>query len=70
VGSGLTFCGCDGSGAGRSYVFDGGALGNLELPENATDRGPEPAARPLTIEVLAALVALVAELAGEQAVAQ
>jgi hypothetical protein len=56
--------------AGRSYVVDGAALGHLELPEDATDRGPEPAERPLTIEVLAALVALVAELAGEPGVAR
>jgi len=51
-------------------VVDGGALGNLELPEDATDRGPEPAEQPLTVEVLAALVALVAELAGEPGVAR
>jgi hypothetical protein len=56
--------------AGRSYVVDGGALGNLELPEDATDRGPEPAEQPLTVEVLAAVVALVAELAGEPGVAR
>lgn len=56
--------------AGRSYVVDGGALGHLELPEDATDRGPEAAAQPLTVEVLAALVALVAELAGESGVAR
>jgi hypothetical protein len=34
----------------------------VALPEDATDRGPEPCERPLSIEVLAALVALVAEL--------
>jgi hypothetical protein len=51
-------------------VVDGGALGHLELPEDATDRGPEPADRALTVEVLAALVALVAELAGKRAVAR
>ena len=56
--------------AGRSYVVDGGALGNLELPEDATDRGPEPAERPLTVEVLGAVVALVVELAGEPGVAR
>ena len=54
--------------AGRSYVVDGGALGHLELPEDATDRGPEPAEQPLTVEVLAGLVTLVAELAGEPGV--
>jgi hypothetical protein len=40
----------------------------VSLPEDATDRGPEPAERPLTIEVLAELVALVAELTAEQGV--
>ena len=56
--------------AGRSYVLDGGALGHLELPEDATDRGPEPAEQPLTVELLAGLIALVAELAGERGVAR
>jgi Family of unknown function (DUF5372) len=49
----------------RLYVCDGGRLGNVALPEETTDRGPEPAERPLSIEVVAALVALVAELTGE-----
>ena len=56
--------------AGRSYVVDGGALGHFELPEDATDRGPEPAEQPLTVELLAGLIALVAELAGERGVAR
>jgi hypothetical protein len=56
--------------AGRRYVCDGGPLGRLALPEDATDRGPAPAERPLTVEVLAALVAVVADLTGEQAVAR
>lgn len=53
-------------GAGRIYVCEGGPLGSVALPEDATDRGPEPAERPLSIEVLATLVALVADLS-EQA---
>lgn len=44
---------------GHVYVCDGGGLGNLTLPERFTDRGPEPAARPLTPEVLAELLELV-----------
>jgi Family of unknown function (DUF5372) len=52
-------------GASRAYVCDGGRLGRVVLPEEATDRGPEPAERPLTLEVLAGLAALVADLAGE-----
>jgi len=54
-------------GGGRLYVCDGGALGSVGLPEEATDRGPEPAGRPLNVEVLAGLVALVATLGGEVA---
>ena len=51
-------------GASRIYVCEGGPLGSVALPEDATDRGVEPAERPLSIEVLAALVALVSELDG------
>lgn len=51
-------------GAGRIYSCGGGPLGSVSLPEDATDRGPEPAERPLTIEVLAALVAVVTALGG------
>ena len=57
-------------GAGRIYVCEGGPLGSVSLPEDATDRGSGPAERPLSIEVLAALVALVVELGGEQGVAR
>jgi hypothetical protein len=39
-------------------------LGSVSLPEDATDRGPERAERPLTIEVLAGLVAVVTALGG------
>lgn len=56
--------------AGRRYVCDGGVFGRLTLPEDATDRGPVPLERPLSIEVLAALVAVIADLTAEQAVAR
>lgn len=57
-------------GSGRIYVCEGGPLGSVSLPEDATDRGREPAERPLTVEVLAALVVLLAELTGDQGVAR
>jgi hypothetical protein len=57
-------------GASHIYVCEGGPLGSVALPEDATDRGAEPAERPLSIEVLAALVALVGELDGGQGVAR
>ena len=57
-------------GTGRIYVCEGGPLGSVSLPEDATDRGREPAERPLTVEVLAALVALIVELRGDQGVAR
>jgi hypothetical protein len=44
---------------GRVYVCDGGDGANVSLAEEATDRGPEPADRPVTFEVLAELVAVV-----------
>jgi Family of unknown function (DUF5372) len=49
-------------GAGRLYECDGGRLGTVVLSEDATDRGPEPAERPLTLTVLVELAALVAAL--------
>jgi hypothetical protein len=52
-------------GAGRLYVCDGGVLGSVALSEDATDRGREPAGRPLSFEALAELAALVAVLGGE-----
>ena len=53
-------------GASRSFVCDAGELGWLELPEEATDRGPEPHARPLSFEVLVELVGVVASIGGEK----
>jgi len=57
-------------GAGRIYVCEGGPVGSVSLPEDATDRGSPPAERPLSIEILTALVALVADLSGRQEVAR
>lgn len=44
------------------YLCDGGALGDVVLWEEWTDRGSEPAERPLTVAVLVELAALVAAL--------
>jgi uncharacterized protein DUF5372 len=52
---------------GRVYVCDGGGGRNVALDEGATDRGQEAAGRPLTLEVLVELVAVVAALGGEGA---
>jgi hypothetical protein len=51
-------------GTGRVYVCDAGPLGGVALPEDATDRGPEPAERPLSFEALVELAAVVAALSG------
>jgi hypothetical protein len=48
--------------AGRMYVCDGGGGRNVKLDEGATDRGPVPAERPLTFEVMVELAAVVAAL--------
>jgi Family of unknown function (DUF5372) len=57
-------------GAGRIYVCEGGPLGSVALAEDATDRGWESCERPLSIDVLAALVVLVGELDGARGVAR
>jgi hypothetical protein len=49
---------------GRVYVCDGGRFGGVSLPEEATDRGPEPGERPVTLEMLVDLVAVIAAIAG------
>ena len=54
------------SGAGRVFLCDAGELGWLELLEEATDRGPEPGERPLSFEVLAELLGVVASIVGER----
>jgi hypothetical protein len=46
----------------RLYVCEGGSLGSVTVPEDATDRGAEAAAGPLTVEVLAALAVVVAAI--------
>ncbi len=46
----------------RIYVCEAGSLGSVSLPEEFTDRGVTPAARPLTAEVLAELAATIATL--------
>jgi hypothetical protein len=51
--------------AGRRYVCDGGVFGRLTLPEDATDRGPEPLERLLSFAVLVEAVALVAVVGTE-----
>jgi Family of unknown function (DUF5372) len=48
--------------AGRVYVCDGGGSRNVALAEEATDRGPEPAERPLTFEVLVEVAAVIATI--------
>ena len=48
----------------RLYVCEGGPLGSVTLPEEATDRGAEAAGWPLTVEVLAELVGVVGALGG------
>jgi hypothetical protein len=49
---------------GRLYVCEGGPAGSIGVPEDATDRAPAPASTPLTGEVLAGLVELVAAIGG------
>ena len=50
----------------RLYVCEG-PLGSIGILEDATDRGPEPGEWPLSVEVLAELVALVAAIGGATA---
>jgi hypothetical protein len=54
--------------AGRRYVCDGGVLGRLTLPEDATDRGLGACDRVLSVEVLVEAAALVAVLSTEREV--
>ena len=49
---------------GRVYVCDGGGGRNVTLAEEATDRGPEPAQRPLTFELLVEVAAVIAAIGG------
>jgi hypothetical protein len=50
---------------GRVYVCDGGWGRNVALAEGTTDRGLEPAERPLTFGVLVELAGVVAGLGGD-----
>lgn len=49
---------------GRLYVCEGGPLGTIGVPEDATDRAPAPSSIQLSGEVLAGLVELVAAITG------
>jgi hypothetical protein len=49
---------------GRVFVCDGGRGRSVALDEASTDRGLEPAERPLTFEVLVELAAVVAAIGG------
>jgi len=49
---------------GLLFVCEGGPLGTIGIPEDATDRAPAPAPMPLTAEVLGTLVELVAAISG------
>jgi len=49
---------------GRVYVCAVGDGRNVALDEAATDRGPEPAGRPLTFDLLVELAAVIAALGG------
>ena len=51
-------------GGGRVFVCDAGDGRNLELAEDATDRGAVPGERALSFEVLVGLVAVVAAING------
>jgi hypothetical protein len=46
----------------RVYVCDGGILGTLNLREGFTDRAEPPGIRPLTVDILADLSAVVSTL--------
>jgi Family of unknown function (DUF5372) len=50
---------------GRLFVCEGGPLGTIGVLEEATDRAPAPASTPLSGEVLAGLVELVAAIGGK-----
>ncbi len=49
---------------GRLYVCDGGVLGSVTLPQDATDRGVEPGVGRLSFGVLVEVAAVVAALTG------
>jgi Family of unknown function (DUF5372) len=47
---------------GRLYVCEGGPLGSIGVPEEATDRAPAPTPMPLSGEVLGRLAEAVAAI--------
>jgi Family of unknown function (DUF5372) len=49
---------------GRLFVCEGGLRGSIGIWEDSTDRAPEPVPVPLTGDVLAGLVELVAAISG------
>ena len=51
-------------GGSRVFLCGAGDGRNLELAEDATDRGQEPGERPLSFEVLVELAAVIAALGG------
>lgn len=51
---------------GLLFVCEGGPLGTIGIAEDATDRAPERASTPLTAEVLAVLVELVAAISAPE----
>ena len=51
---------------GRLYVCEGGSSGTIGVPEYATDRAPAPASTPLSGDVLAGLVEVVAAIGGSR----
>ena len=51
--------------AGRMFVCYGGGGRNVKLYEAATDRGPVPAERPLTFDLVGEVAAVVAALGSE-----
>ncbi len=51
-------------GGSRVFVCDAGDGRNLELVEDATDRGTPPGARALNFEVLVVVAAVAAAIAG------
>ena len=51
-------------GRDRVFVCDAGDGRNVELAEDTTDRGREPGTRPLSLEVLVELAAVVVAIGG------
>jgi hypothetical protein len=52
--------------SGRLYICEGGALGSVGIPEAWCDRAPPAAKQPLTSELLADLVRVLAAIEGRE----